>query len=110
MDAIDHWAQRVRALEDAIGAERARCLGAEPSPAYFAFFRTQKDAAFAAQTRLHPEDGHSFRVMEAPGPDEVCLSRLRRHACMHGCACWLLLLPCMHGARGGRGACPCMHG
>ena len=51
--------------------ERARCLGAEPCPAFFAFFRSQKDAAFAAQTRLHPEDGHCFCVTEAPGPDEV---------------------------------------
>jgi len=42
------------------------------SPSYFAFFSTQKDAAFAAQTRVHPEDSHSFRVMEAPGPEEVC--------------------------------------
>jgi hypothetical protein len=41
------------------------------SPSFFAFFLTQKDAAFAAQARLHSEDGHSFRVMEAPGPEEV---------------------------------------
>ena len=86
VDAIDHWAQQVRSLEAAIEAERARCLGSEPSPAFFAFFRTQKDAAFAAQTRLHPEDGHSFRVMEAPGPDEVLLLFRRspmRMRCMH---------------------------
>ena len=43
------------------------------SSSYFAFFSTQKDAAFAAQTRIHPEDSHSFRVMEAPGPEEACL-------------------------------------
>ncbi len=71
MDAIDFWAQRVRFLEGAVERERARCLGAEPCPAFFAFFRSQKDAAFAAQTRLHPEDGHCFCVTEAPGPDEV---------------------------------------
>ena len=41
------------------------------SSSYFAFFSTQKDAAFAAQTRIHPEDSHSFRVMEAPGPEEA---------------------------------------
>ena len=31
----------------------------------------QKDAAIAAQANLHPEDGHSFRVFECPGPEEV---------------------------------------
>lgn len=57
------------------------------SPSYFAFFSTQKDAAFAAQTRIHPEDSHCFRVMEAPGPEEVILhfplltsERLHAHA------------------------------
>lgn len=41
------------------------------TPSFLAFFLTQKDAALAAQTRIHSEDGHSFRVMEAPGPEEV---------------------------------------
>lgn len=42
-----------------------------PTTSYFVFFNNQKDAAIAAQTNLHAEDGHSFRVMEAPGPEEV---------------------------------------
>ena len=71
MDAIDYWAGRVRFLEGATERERGRCLGRESCPSFFAFFRSQKAAAFAAQTRLHPEDGHCFCVMEAPGPDEV---------------------------------------
>ena len=52
------------------------CAG-PASPSYFAFFSTQKDAALAAQTRIHPEDSHSFRVMEAPGPEEVHLPLMR---------------------------------
>lgn len=50
---------------------RVRVCAGPASPSYFAFFSTQKDAALAAQTRIHPEDSHSFRVMEAPGPEEV---------------------------------------
>lgn len=34
--------------------------------------RCQKDAAIACAANIHPEDGHAFRVMEAPGPEEVC--------------------------------------
>ena len=33
--------------------------------------RCQKDAAIACAANIHPEDGHAFRVMEAPGPEEV---------------------------------------
>lgn len=47
------------------------CCAGPTTPSFFAFFLTQKDAATAAQTRIHSEDGHSFRVMEAPGPEEV---------------------------------------
>ena len=38
---------------------------------FFVFFTSQRDAAIAAQVNLHPEDGHSFQVFEAPGPEEV---------------------------------------
>lgn len=71
MDAIDHWAHEVRDLEQKITAERKRVLDGPPTNSYFVFFSSQKDAAIAAQTNLHPEDGHSFRVYEAPGPEEV---------------------------------------
>ena len=37
----------------------------------FVLLCRQKDAAIAAQANLHPEDGHSFRVFECPGPEEV---------------------------------------
>ena len=89
----------MRSLEIAIDKERTKCLGSEPSPSFFAFFRTQKDAAFAAQTRLHPEDGHSFRVMEAPGPDEVLLLSLlglMRMRCVHATGWGLRHPPYMH--------------
>ena len=58
------------------------------SASYFAFFSTQKDAAFAAQARIHPEDSHSFRVMEAPGPEEarLCLPDHALHTLIHDCA------------------------
>ncbi len=71
MDSVDHWAGRVRGLEAQIAAARARARSSPPSPAFFAFFATQKAAAIAAQTNLHPEDGHSFHVVEAPGPEEA---------------------------------------
>ena len=70
-DAIDHWAGQIRQLEKDIVAARARVLTANPTDSYFVFFTSQKDAAIAAQTNLHPEDGHSFRVYEAPGPEEA---------------------------------------
>ncbi|CAL8472023.1 g11565 [Coccomyxa elongata] len=71
VDTIDFWAQRVRQIETAIHREQHRILGGPTTLSFFAFFLTQKDAALAAQTRIHSEDGHSFRVMEAPGPEEV---------------------------------------
>ena len=71
VDSIDHWAARVRELEAAIAAARAHALAAPLSAAFFAFFTSQKAAAIAAQANLHPEDGHSFRVVEAPGPEEA---------------------------------------
>lgn len=71
MDSIDYWAGEVRRLEAAIVAARQRALAAPPCASFFVFFSSQKDAAVAAQANLHPEDGNSFRVTEAPGPEEV---------------------------------------
>lgn len=64
---------RVRDLEQRITIARQAALDNPPTTSYFVFFNNQKDAAIAAQTNLHAEDGHSFRVMEAPGPEEVGL-------------------------------------
>ena len=50
---------------------RKRALASPPCASYFVFFSSQKAAAIAAQTNIHPEDGRSFRVVEAPGPEEV---------------------------------------
>ena len=71
MDSIDFWSARVRDLEQRITIARQAALEHAPTTSYFVFFNNQKDAAIAAQTNLHAEDGHSFRVMEAPGPEEV---------------------------------------
>jgi hypothetical protein len=71
VDSIDYWAQHVRELEAAIVAERHRALALPPCGSFFVFFSSQKDAAVAAQANLHSEDGNSFRVIEAPGPEEV---------------------------------------
>lgn len=71
MDSIDFWSARVRDLEQRISLARQAALQHPPTTSYFVFFNNQKDAAIAAQTNLHAEDGHSFRVMEAPGPEEV---------------------------------------
>ena len=71
MDSIDYWAGQVRQLEREIADARRRALDSPPCASFFVFFRSQKDAAIAAQTNIHPEDGRSFRVVEAPGPEEV---------------------------------------
>ena len=71
MDSIDYWAGQVRQLEREIVGARQRALESPPCASFFVFFQTQKDAAIAAQTNIHPEDGRSFRVVEAPGPEEV---------------------------------------
>ena len=88
---------RVRDLEQRITLARQAALDNPPTTSYFVFFSNQKDAAIAAQTNLHAEDGHSFRVMEAPGPEEVrgagggwhvravvpqCMPRACDHICM----------------------------
>ena len=71
VDSINFWAARVRQLETDIVEERQKVLQAPPCGAFFVFFNNQRDAAIAAQVNLHPEDGHTFRVQEAPGPEEV---------------------------------------
>ena len=73
MDLIDHWAQEIRRLEQEIVKARQAALSSRARTSYFVFFTSQKDAAIAAQTNLHPEDGHAFRVYEAPGPEEVSM-------------------------------------
>ncbi|KAL0050237.1 hypothetical protein WJX82_006955 [Trebouxia sp. C0006] len=78
VDSIDFWSMRVRDLEQRITIARQAALDNPPTTSYFVFFSNQKDAAIAAQTNLHAEDGHSFRVMEAPGPEEVNWSVLWR--------------------------------
>lgn len=71
VDSIDYWVGEVRRLECEIVDARKRALASPPCASYFVFFSSQKDAAIAAQTNIHPEDGRSFRVIEAPGPEEV---------------------------------------
>ncbi|CAL5219786.1 g1691 [Coccomyxa viridis] len=71
VDSIDYWAGEVRRLEHEIVDARKRALASPPCASYFVFFSSQKAAAIAAQTNIHPEDGRSFRVVEAPGPEEV---------------------------------------
>ncbi len=71
VDSIDYWAGEVRRLECEIVEARKKALASPPCASYFVFFSSQKDAAIAAQTNIHPEDGRSFRVIEAPGPEEV---------------------------------------
>ena len=86
VDSIDFWSARVRDLEQRISLARQAALEHAPTTSYFVFFNNQKDAAIAAQTNLHAEDGHSFRVMEAPGPEEVRALP----------ASWAPLTACMH--------------
>lgn len=75
MDLIDHWAKEIRRLEVEIVKAREAAWNSKQRTSYFVFFTSQRDAAIAAQTNLHPEDGHSFRVYEAPGPEEVRVVR-----------------------------------
>jgi hypothetical protein len=72
VDKIDFFAQKVRRLEKEIPATRSKILADPPCHAYFVIFNSQKDAAIAAQANIHPEDGNSFQIKEAPGPEEVC--------------------------------------
>jgi hypothetical protein len=71
VDLIDYWAKEIRRLEIEIVNARQTALNKRARTSYFVFFTSQKDAAIAAQTKLHPEDGHSFQISEAPGPEEV---------------------------------------
>ena len=71
VDAIDTLARRVRDLEARISKARAAALSSRPTSSFFVFFDSQRDAAIAAQVNLQAEDGHSFTVVDAPGPEEV---------------------------------------
>ena len=85
--AIDHWAGEVRRLEQEIVAGRQAALDAPASGSFIVLFHTQKDAAIAAQTRLHSDDGHAFRVSECPGPEEVGPSAHAVATCHVGAYC-----------------------
>ena len=90
VDSIDYWAGKVRELEAAIVAARAAALAAPPCGSFFVFFNNQADAATAAQVNLHPEEGHSFRVVEAPGPEEARAPPSTPHPASlpESCSCW----------------------
>lgn len=60
--------------------------------------RCQKDAAIACAANIHPEDGHAFRVMEAPGPEEV-LSLMVQTAVLRQRSCWTLFIIACVGAK-----------
>ena len=80
----------IRKLEIDIVKARQEALNSQARTSYFVFFTSQKDAAIAAQVKLHPEDGHSFQVFEAPGPEEVRQSvssqiKICRTWLMHAC-------------------------
>lgn len=83
MDLIDHWAGEVRRLEAAVVEARQAALQSRARTAFFVFFTCQRDAAVAAQANLTPEDGLSFRVHEAPGPEEASIP-CRRPCCNCG--------------------------
>lgn len=71
VDAINHWADRVRDLETQVGEARQAALRSAPTASFFVFFNDQAAAATAAQVSLQSEDGREFRVSQAPGPEEV---------------------------------------
>lgn len=77
VDAIDALAGRVRGLEAKISTARAAALSSRPTSSFFVFFDSQRDAAIAAQVNLQAEDGHSFTVVDAPGPEEVSEREMR---------------------------------
>ena len=93
-DSIDHWAAEVRRLETEIVAARQAVLDAPPSGSFIVLFHTQRDAAIAAQTRLHSDDGHAFRVTECPGPEEV-RTTCKRMAAAENCS-WMLAVALLH--------------
>lgn len=79
VDSIDFWSVRIRDLEHRIVEARRAALAGPPTTSWFVFFNNQKDAAIAAQTNIHAEDGHRFRVIEAPGPEEASQQTLHHH-------------------------------
>ena len=74
VDAINHWAGRVRELEAGVGEARQRALRSQPTGSFFVFFSDQKAAATAAQAVLQSEDGREFRVSQVPPPALHCLT------------------------------------
>jgi len=71
VDAKEHCMQKVAAVEEAIKAARAQALASDPAQSCFVLFTDQFSATVAAQSVIHPEDGHMFQTQPAPGPDEI---------------------------------------
>ncbi|BDA42899.1 probable CSC1-like protein ERD4 at C-terminar half [Coccomyxa sp. Obi] len=73
VDSINHYCAQIRSLETKILEERERLLKEPPvTNSYFVLFNSQTAAAAAAQCCIFPEGAaDAFRVMPAPGPEEV---------------------------------------
>lgn len=57
VDAINHWAQKVRELEAAVGEARQRALRSPPTTSFFVFFNDQRAATVAAQVHRPWQQG-----------------------------------------------------
>eukprot|EP01025_Chloroclados_australasicus_P060634 TRINITY_DN7799_c1_g4_i1.p1 TRINITY_DN7799_c1_g4~~TRINITY_DN7799_c1_g4_i1.p1 ORF type:complete len:584 (+),score=30.17 TRINITY_DN7799_c1_g4_i1:939-2690(+) len=79
VDSIELYRDQLIQVEKEIERVRTEINRGPPTSSYFVLFRSQKAATIAAQTVLHPEDGHSFQTHPAPGPDEVNWQALWRH-------------------------------
>jgi len=72
-DAIEHCQAELEELERQIKRARKEAWedGTNTSTSAFVLFYDQFSATVAAQSVIHPEDGHIFNTQPAPGPDDI---------------------------------------
>jgi len=69
--AVAYYEQLVEAYAEEVKRARREARRGPPSPARFVLFSSQVAAATAAQSCLMPVDSTRFRVVKAPGPDDI---------------------------------------
>ncbi|GAX72907.1 hypothetical protein CEUSTIGMA_g362.t1 [Chlamydomonas eustigma] len=76
VDLLDLYRKQMLDVQEQIREARKNALKEGSTPSWFVFFKTQHAAACASQALIHGEDNREFRVLPAPGPEEVNWSSL----------------------------------
>jgi len=78
VDAEEFYERKVAEVEEEILEKRTKAWSEDATSSSFVLFYDQWSATVAAQSVIHPEDGHLFSTQPAPGPDDINWSAIFR--------------------------------